>query len=322
MSDFMGDPMTASAGLLVAEPLAVTSFAPVTLQATHRPVSLSVKVTAPQQGQSLPVILLAHGHGGSTYTASMYGYEPLTLFWAAHGFAVIQPNHLDANFLGLREAEDPDSPLYLRHRAADMRQVLDNLDVIEAAVPGLAGRLDHSKVAAVGHSAGANTVGLLSGMTITYNGETFGDVEPRVGARVLIAPPGQGADLGEWATAHYPMLGGTDFSGMTEPALVVSGENDFTELFSPRRDWRYDAYTVSPGPKTQLMVMGAEHMFGGISGFDAAETSDESPQRVAIVRTMILAYLRSRLYAGDTTWTDTQAALTTSLPKAARVDDK
>ncbi|WP_348859146.1 hypothetical protein [Nocardioides sp. KR10-350] len=120
-SEAAGDPMTASAGLPLPEPVRVSCFAPVVLPAADRPVDLSVKVTYPETGEDLPVILLSHGHGGSMYLASMYGYEPLTLFWAAHGFVVIQPNHLDANFLGLREtAEDPDRPLFLRHRATDM----------------------------------------------------------------------------------------------------------------------------------------------------------------------------------------------------------
>ena len=322
MSDAARDPMTDSAGLPVPQPTAIASFAPVVLHVPERPRDLSIKVTTPQTGEDLPVIVLVHGHGGSTFTASMYGYEPLALFWAAHGFVVMQPNHLDANFLGLREAEDPDRPLYLRRRAADVRTILDALDTIEDAVPGLAGRMDHSKIAAVGHSAGGNTVGLLSGMTITYDGATFGETEPRIKARVLIAPPGQGADLGQWASERYPMLSGTDFAGMTEPALVVTGEHDFTELFSPRTDWRSDAFTVSPGPKTRLMITDSEHMFGGISGFDAAETSDESPQRVAIVRTLIWAYLRSALDADDTTWTDMQVALADRLPGAARIDLK
>lgn len=91
-SEAAGDPMTASAGLPLPEPVRVSCFAPVVLPAADRPVDLSVKVTYPETGEDLPVILLSHGHGGSMYLASMYGYEPLTLFWAAHGFVVIQPN--------------------------------------------------------------------------------------------------------------------------------------------------------------------------------------------------------------------------------------
>ncbi|MDJ0930334.1 hypothetical protein [Breoghania sp.] len=43
---------------------------------------------------------------------------------------------------------------------------MDHLDTIEATVPGLSGRLDKDKVAAVGHSAGGGTVGFLMGAQV------------------------------------------------------------------------------------------------------------------------------------------------------------
>lgn len=46
-------------------------------------------------------------------------------------------------------------------------------------------------------------------------------------------------------------------------------------------------------------MLDAGHLLSGISGFDAAETSDENPDRVAVLRAMIWAYLCSALYAGD-----------------------
>jgi predicted dienelactone hydrolase len=41
--------------------------------------------------------------------------------------------------------------------------ILDNLDAIEAAVPGLKGRLHRSRIAVAGHSAGSWTVASLPG---------------------------------------------------------------------------------------------------------------------------------------------------------------
>lgn len=125
------------------------------------------------------------------------------------------------------------------------------------------------------------------------DGSTYGEIEDRFAARVILAAPGKGADLDGPAGELYPELKGGDFSGMTPPALVVTGEKDFNPFFASRRTWRADAYTESPAPKTNLELIGAEHMLGGISGFDAAETSDENPERVAVLRAMIWAYLRS-----------------------------
>ncbi len=51
-----------------------------------------------------------------------------------------------------------------------------------------------------------------------------------------------------------------------------------------------------------LTLFGAGHIFGGISGYDAKETSDESPDRVADVLRITWAYLRSNLYPEDSAW--------------------
>ncbi|WP_329064236.1 alpha/beta hydrolase [Amycolatopsis sp. NBC_01480] len=50
--------------------------------------------TAPATGRDLPVIVFSHG-----MTLSVDDYAPLAGFWAAHGFVVVQPTHLDS--LGL-----------------------------------------------------------------------------------------------------------------------------------------------------------------------------------------------------------------------------
>ena len=40
---------------------------------------------------------------------------------------------------------------------------------------------------------------------------------------------------------HYPEFGANAFSRMTTPALVLTGDKDFTPRFSERWDWRADA---------------------------------------------------------------------------------
>lgn len=318
----MIDPAHESGGIPVPGPVPVVTHRPVVLTVPDRPLDLSVSVSFPATGTALPVIVFSHGHGPSMFTGSMYGYTPLVEFLAAHGFAVVVPNHLDANFLGRREhASDP---LFLRERATDIARVLDRLPEIEAAVPGLSGRLDHLRVAAVGHSAGGNTVGAVSGMTNVDPGDgtRWGAVEPRLSARVLLAAPGRGADMDGPAAGPYAALAGTDFTTMTVPALIVTGENDAHPFFASRTSWRRDAYTDSPAPKTNLILRGAEHMLGGISGFDVSETSDEDPHRVAVLRAMIWAYLRSTLYPADPAWASASEALTASLSDVARIEEK
>jgi len=67
-------------------------------------------------GTNLPIILLSHDHGSSNHLSSLNGYGPLANFWAAHGFVVIQPTHLDSKTLRL-PSKDPEAPLlvYARH---------------------------------------------------------------------------------------------------------------------------------------------------------------------------------------------------------------
>ncbi|MGV8872646.1 MAG: alpha/beta hydrolase family protein [Rhodococcus sp. (in: high G+C Gram-positive bacteria)] len=320
----MSDPAVYSAGIPVSEATPATTYRPVTIPVPERPVDLAISVSAPAVGTDLPVIVLSHGHGPSNFVGSMYGYGPLVDFWAAHGFVVLQPNHLDAAFLGLRENVHDDAPLYLRSRVEDLGIVLDNLDTIETTVPGLAGRIDRTRIAAVGHSLGASAIGLVSGMTSINpnNGQVHGAVDPRIAARVIIAAAGNGADLDGQARELYPELKGINFAGMTPDALIVTGENDAHPFFASRSTWRRDAYNESPSPKTNLDLLDAGHMLGGISGYDASETSDENPERVAIVRAMIWAYLRSTLYSGDTAWADATAALTSRPTAIGTVQSK
>ena len=89
---------------------------------------------------------------------------------------------------------------------------------------------------------------------------------------------------------------------MTTLSLVVTGDQDINPRFSDRKDWRADAYRLSPGPKSLLTLRDAGHIFGGISGYDAKEASDESPALVAQVQRLTWAYLRSALYPGDPAW--------------------
>ncbi len=204
----MSTPFTEAGGIPVADPTPVTTFSPVVLPVPGRAVDLRLKVSAPATGSDLPVILLSHGHGPSNFVSSLHGYGPVVDFWAARGFVVLQPTHLDSMALGLREADDPDAPLYWRSRAEDMRFVLDHLDDVEAAVPGLGGRLDRSRIAAVGHSMGGHTVGMLCGLRVTdpADGSEVDLADDRVKVGVLMAPPGRGEDLAATASELYPAL--------------------------------------------------------------------------------------------------------------------
>lgn len=307
-------------------PVPVLSFSPVVLSVPGRPVDLQVRVTAPTTGTGLPVILLSHGHGPSNNLSSLNGYAPLAHHWAAQGFAVVQPTHLTSRTLSHLVADAPGAPDFWRSRAEDMTHILDRIDVIERTVPQLAGRLDSGKVAVAGHSLGGFTAALLlgAGLRDPDTGDTVHLVEPRIRAGVLLAAPGRGGDVFNGPMARqWPVIGAVDFSTMTAPALVVAGDKDDSRHFTDMGpDWHADPYTLAPGPKTLLTLFDAEHGLGGIAGYDAAETTDESPERVAALARLSVAYLHTRLHPGAPTWQNACEALTTGPRAVGRVESK
>lgn len=302
----------------VSPPTPAISVSPLVLPAPGRGEPLQLRVSAPISGSGLPVIVFSHGNG-----SSLHGYGPLTDFWAAHGFVVIQPTHLDSRTLHLAQ-DDPRRPRFWRFRVEDLKRALDHLDHLEAAVPGLSGRLDHSRIAAAGHSWGGQTIGALLGSRVLDPEDGVGEdlSDPRIRAGVLMAAPGRGgSDLTPATAERFPFLNAS-FAGMTTPALVVVGDHDVSRMTTRGADWRADAYRLSPGPKSLLTLFGAEHSLGGIPGYEAAETTDQNPARVAALQQISWAYLRSALYPSDSSWQTARAALDASTSPPARIEEK
>lgn len=273
---------------------AAISIAPIALPSSGRGDDLHVRVSAPIVGDALPVIIFSHGNG-----QSLHAYGPLADYWAADGFVVIQPTHLDSRMLGLAP-DDPRRPQFWRFREDDLVAVLDGLDHIEGEAPIIRGRLDRSRIAVAGHSWGGQTASTLLGATHPdpENGSVVNRKDPRIKAGVLFAAPGSGNDLTEHAARTFPFMY-PDFSAMTAPTLIAVGDHDVGRLSTRGADWWRDAYDLSPSPKALFTAFGGEHALGGIPGYEARETTDERPQRVAAIQRLSTAFLRSALYPGD-----------------------
>ncbi|MFD5036307.1 alpha/beta hydrolase family protein [Streptomyces sp. NPDC058378] len=298
-------------GLTGPAPNATVSVKPLVLSAPQRGVDQHVRITAPTTGTSLPVVLFAHGFG-----SDLDGYAPLVDHWASGGFVVIRTTHLDSKRLGLA-ADDPRRRQMWRYRVQDMRRILDGLTTLEASVPGLEGRVDHSRIVAAGHSFGGQTAGILVGLRVTdpRTGAAEDLSDSRVMASIQLATAGKGGDeLTPFAHDNLPWLRDQDFSHITAPGLVVAGDKDDLPLSTRGPAWTADPYTLSHGNKSLLTVRGGEHFLGGISGHQVTETTDEDPDRVALVQQVTLAYLRHVTGTDLADWKTAQAVLTDDHP--------
>ena len=294
----------------------VVSVAPVTLSAPGRAVPLEVRVSAPATGGDLPVVVFSHGNGWN-----LDGYAPLAAFWASRGFVVVQPTHLDSRRNGFG-FDHPVFPTIWTERIADLTRVLDQLDTVEAAVPGLAGRVDRDRIAATGHSWGGQTAQTLLGARIVDEEGHVGDdmSDSRVTAGILFAATGLGGDdLHPFAQANFPFMR-PSFRELTTPTLVVAGDHDQSTMSSRGPDWFTDAYTHSPGATDLLTLHGGEHALGGIVGYEVAETTDENPERVAVIQRMSTAYLRTALRVDGGAWPAARDALRRAGDPIGRVD--
>ena len=308
----------------VHEPQPTVAYSTITLSDPKRPLPLEVRVTAPIGGEKLPVVLLSHGHGPSLYIPSKDGYGPLVEFFAGHGFIVIQPTHLNSKVAGL-PADAPGGPLFWRTRVEDMSTIIDQIDVIEDAMPPIAGRIDKDRIAVIGHSMGGHTAGMLLGAHLTDpkdpEAQDVDMIDRRIKAGVMLAAPGNGGHaLSEMAAEKFSFFN-PDFSHLTTPTLVVIGGDDKSEhLTVAGPAWHADAYHDSPGAECLLTIKGGGHGMGGIAGYDAQETDDEDPERMEVVLRMTWAYLRSALYTDDPAWSAACSALAESASAHAQVE--
>lgn len=282
---------------------AVSSVRPVLLPTPARGTDLSLRVSAPITGAELPVLLFSHGFG-----RSMDDYAPLVDQWTAHGFVVVQPTHLDSHSLAL-PPDDPRTPDIWRYRIQDLVQTLDELPTVLAAIPGLPERSDLNRIAVSGHSWGATSASaLLGARVIGADGRPGADGrDARVRAGVLLALAGHGQeDLTPFAAENFAFMS-PEFSRMTTPALLVAGGADQSLLSTRGPDWWSDGFEQSPAPKSLLTLPGAEHSLGGVSGYHSSETTDENPDRVALIGRLSIAYLQDALDLDHSGWAEVRA---------------
>ena len=299
----------------------ISCVRPVVLPAPDRGDDLQVRISAPTSGTDLPVVVMAHGFG-----LSMRAYDPLVDHWAASGFVVVQPTFLDSTTLAVAPTDLRYRDIW-RTRVRDLVRVIDDLDVVLASVPGLSERVDRERLAVAGHSWGGQSVGMLLGARVIGMDGGDGQVGPsardaRVKAGVLLSTTGTGGgDLTPFAQENFAFMS-PDFTDLDAPTLVVAGDADQSPLATRGPDWFTDAYSLSPGATHLLTLFGGQHTLGGIQAYTSTDTTDEDPQRVALVAAASTAYLQQALGLDTAPWRHMTDELAASAEPSGRLDTK
>ncbi len=248
----------------------------------QRPVP--ARLYLPEATHRVPLVVFSHGIGGSRE-----GYSYLGRHWASHGMASLHLQHVGSDrqiwrgsALGLpgrlaAAAQDAEAVA----RVADLSFGLDQIE----REAGIAQRLDFERIAAAGHSYGANTAMLAVGATVERQGQPVRLADPRVRAAVLLsAPPFYGEpDLKRvLAPVQVPNLHVTT----TEDTIRVPG------YFSDASD-RIALFEAMAAPdKTLAVFAGGSHSIFTDRQSGSASLNDRIKQATA---SLTLAFLRSAL---------------------------
>ncbi|GAA5164308.1 hypothetical protein [Viridibacterium curvum] len=171
-----------------------------------RAVPARLYLPSSAQTAPVPLVIFSHGLGGSRE-----GYSYIGRDLAAHGMASLHVQHVGSDralwqgnrlttALRLMQAAGDDEAVA---RVQDLRFALDQL-----LASDYARQIDASRIAAAGHSYGANTTLLISGAQVQRDGETLQFRDPRIKAAVLISSP--------------PFYGEPDFSPILQPIRLPS----------------------------------------------------------------------------------------------------
>lgn len=299
----------------------VISYSPVILTVPGRPVDLQVRVTAPATGTDLPVILLSHGHGHANNLSSLNGYAPIANEWAARGFVVVQPTHLSSRTLTTQVADAPGAPYFWRSRAeghvADPRPVRPHRERRAAARrPGepRARRCRRPLPRRLHRDATARRPDHRSGDRRNRRPARAAD---QAGHRLRRPRPWRRAERPDGRRHRLRPHHRLQHHDHTGPG-GHRRQGRLPALHRPRPRLARRSLPPGPAPKTLLTVFGAEHLLGGIQGYDAAETTDENPERVTAIARLTAAYLHPHFHPADAAWQETARELAT----LAAVDSK
>lgn len=253
--------------------------------ARDRPVP--VRLYWPQAEGPVPLVVVSHGIGGSRQ-----GYRYLGEYFASHGMASLHLQHVGSDrglwrgnpFALLDRLEQATSVAEAVARVNDLSFALDRILADGRFGP----RIDRKRIAAAGHSYGANTVMLASGARVLRGGHAIELRDARIrGAVLLSAPPfyGEANQKSILGALRLPTLHITT----TEDVIRIPG------FYSPASD-RLSLFEDTGSRLKALAVFdGGSHSIFTNRRTDGGEAFD--PQVKEATRELALAFLR-RVFDG------------------------
>lgn len=264
--------------------------------------AVPVRLYWPGGERAVPLVVFSHGIGGSRR-----GYSYLGEHFASHGIASLHVQHV-----GSDRTVWTGNPFVLiarLHAAAEEREAVDRVRDLRFALDELlerspAGtRIDRTRLAAAGHSYGANTVMLATGARVEREGRALELHDPRIKAAVLLSAP--------------PFYGEDDpkkiLHSLTLPTLHVTATEDVIQIpgyYSPASD-RVAVFEATGSALKALAVFegGSHSMFTNRPGTGGVTLN---PQVKAATKELALAFLQ-RVFEGRdealSRWPQTHAAI-------------
>lgn len=230
-----------------------------------------------------PIVVFSHGIGGSRE-----GYSYLGQFLAANGIASLHLQHVGSDrsvwfgnplqMVARLQSAAQDTEAIAR--VQDLTYALDQL----LAQTDLAGRLDPSRIAAAGHSYGANTTMLAAGAVVGgRRAVTQNLMDKRIKAAIIISAP--------------PFYGETDLKaivgGISIPTLHITATADEIQVpgyYSPPKD-RIDVFEAMGQRNSKALAVftgGSHSMFTDRLGTGGLELN---PKVKEATRQLSLAFL-------------------------------
>ena len=253
--------------------------------ARERPVP--VRLYWPRTEGPIPLVVFSHGIGGSRR-----GYSYLGEYFASQGVASLHLQHVGSDRSLWRG--NPLSLVTRLQSAAQDREALERVRDLSFALdqvlahPEFAPRIHRARIAAAGHSYGANTAMLAAGASVERDGRRIDLRDARIRAAVLISAP--------------PFYGEPDpgriLRTLTLPTLHVTATEDTIRIpgyYSPVED-RVAVFEATGSPIKALAVFqgGSHSIFTNRGGTGGEELN---PKVKAATRELALAFLR-RVFDG------------------------